>query len=233
MAQLMSRPVSTCTVGFNEERYSEISHARSVARHFDADHHQTMVSPNAADVVERLAWHYDEPFADSSSVPTYYVSKAARERVTVALSGDGGDESFAGYRRYVRENADNRRRSMFPLTFRNNVLRPLGRWYPELEGAAPVFRAKNWFQRMGRDPLEGYLARITVPGSIRESLLSDDLKEQLRDYDPLDQFREHYQDLSDRRHLRKSGQSKHGCFPGGPRPVPGSQIHGSGGPYTV
>jgi len=203
MAQLMSRPVSTCTVGFNEERYSEISHARSVARHFGADHHQTMVSPNAADVVERLAWHYDEPFADSSSVPTYYVSKAARERVTVALSGDGGDESFAGYRRYVRENADNRRRSMFPLTFRNNVLRPLGHWYPELEGAAPVFRAKNWFQRMGRDPLEGYLARITVPRSIRESLLSDDLKEQLRDYDPLDQFREHYHRADTDDHLSR------------------------------
>jgi asparagine synthase (glutamine-hydrolysing) len=192
MAQLMSRPVSTCTVGFDEEGYSEISQARSMADHFGADHHQTMVSPNAADVVERLAWHYDEPFADSSSVPTYYVSKAARERVTVALSGDGGDESFAGYRRYVRENADNRRRAMFPLTFRNNVLRPLGHWCPELEGSAPVFRAKNWFQRMGRDPLEGYLARITVPGPIRESLLSHDLKEQLGDYDPLDQFREHY-----------------------------------------
>jgi asparagine synthase (glutamine-hydrolysing) len=203
MAQLMSRPVSTCAVGFNEESYSEISHARSVANHFSASHHETIVRPNATDVVDRLAWHYDEPFADSSAVPTYYVSKAARERVTVAISGDGGDEDFAGYRRYAREDADNRRRSMFPATFRNNVIRPLGRWYPELEGAAPAFRAKNWFQRMGRDPLEGYLARITVSEAIRGSLLSYDLKKQLHGYDPRDQFREHYHRVDTDDHLSR------------------------------
>ncbi len=192
MAQLLDKPVDTCAVGFDEERYSEIQYARTVAEHVGADHHEIMVRPNATDVVERLAWHYDEPFADSSAVPTYYISKAAREKVSVALSGDGGDESFAGYKRYAYDVEDNRLRSRFPLSFRSKVLGPLGQWYPALEGAPRVFRGKSLLLRLGQDPLEGYLARITVPESIRESLLSHDLKKELHGYDPLDQFREHY-----------------------------------------
>src|SRR5271166_2050278 len=192
MAQLQDRPVATCAVGFDEERYSEIRYARTVAQHVGAHYRETIIHPSASDVVERLAWHYDEPFADSSAIPTYYVSKAAREQVTVALSGDGGDESFAGYKRYIHDVDDNRLRSRFLLLFRHNVLGPLGEWYPALEGAPRVFRGKSFLQRLGQDPLEGYLARITVPELIRESLLSDDLKNQLHGYDPLEQFREHY-----------------------------------------
>jgi asparagine synthase (glutamine-hydrolysing) len=192
MARLLDQPVATCAVGFDEERYSEVQYARTVANHVGADYHQTMVRPNATEVVERLAWHYDEPFADSSAIPTYYVSKAAREQVTVALSGDGGDESFAGYKRYVYDAEDNRLRSKFPRPFRRNILGPLGQWYPALEGSPRLFRGKSFLQRLGQDPLEGYLARITVPEFVRESLLSDDLKSELHGYDPLEQFREHY-----------------------------------------
>lgn len=192
MAQLMDAPVDACSVGFDEERYSEIQHARAVARHVDANYHETMVRPNAIDVVERLVWHYDEPFADSSAIPTYYVSKAARELVTVALSGDGGDESFAGYKRYAYDVEDNRLRSRIPLSLRSKVCEPLGQWYPALEGAPRVFRGKSFLQKLAHDPLEGYLGRITVSESIRQSLLSDDLKNELRGYDPLEQFREHY-----------------------------------------
>jgi asparagine synthase (glutamine-hydrolysing) len=112
--------------------------------------------------------------------------------VSVALSGDGGDESFAGYNRYVYDVQDNRLRSMFPLAVRSSVIGPLGDWYPALEGAPRVFRGKSFLTRLGQDSLEGYLARITIPQAIRESLLSSDLKVELRGYDPLDQFREHY-----------------------------------------
>jgi len=192
MARLLDRPVDACTVGFDEEPYSEVQHARTVAQHVGANCHETIVRSNATEIVERLAWHYDEPFADSSAVPTYYVSRAARERVSVALSGDGGDETFAGYRRYVYDAEDNRLRSRFPLPFRSNVLAPLGHWYPALEGAPRMLRGKSFLQRLGQDPLEGYLARITIPHSIRESLLSDDVKKELHGYDPLEQFREHY-----------------------------------------
>jgi asparagine synthase (glutamine-hydrolysing) len=192
MAQLQDRPPITCTVGFEEERYSEVRYARTVAQHLGADYRETIVLPEAAGIVDRLAWHYDEPFADSSAIPTYCVSKAAREHVTVALSGDGGDENFAGYKRYGYDVDDNRLRSLIPPALRHSVLRPLSKWYPELEGVPKMFRGKHLIERLARDPLEGYLARITVPESACGSLLSDDLKQELRDYDPLDQFRDHY-----------------------------------------
>lgn len=192
MSRLVESPVTTCTVGFNETPYSEIEHARRVAQHVGSEYHETVVHPSATEIVTRLAWHYDEPFADSSAIPTYYVSRAARQHVTVALSGDGGDESFAGYKRYGYEVADNRWRSLFPSGFRQSVLRRVGDWYPPLEQAPRPFRAKSLLQRLGDDPLEGYLARITVPRWIRESILSNDMQSDFRDYDPLAQFREHY-----------------------------------------
>ena len=192
MSQLVGTPVTTCAVGFDEARYSEIEHARRVAQHVGSEYHEAVVRPKAAEIVSRLAWHYDEPFADSSAIPTYYVSRAARQHVTVALSGDGGDESFAGYKRYGYEVADNRLRSLFPSGFRQSALRRVGHWYPPLEQAPRLFRAKSLLQRLGDDPLEGYLARITVPRWIRESILSGDMQSDLRGYDPLEQFREHY-----------------------------------------
>lgn len=191
MARLQDRPVATCAVGFEEESYSEIQYARAVAGRVSADYYETIVRPNATQIIERLAWHYDEPFADSSAVPTYYVSKAARERVTVALTGDGGDENFAGYKRYLYAHEDNLLRTKIPARVRR-LAQPLGRWYPELDGAPRFLRGKSFLQRLAQDPLEGYLARITIPESVGKSLLSKDVIEELRGYDPLDQFREHY-----------------------------------------
>lgn len=100
MSQVQNTPVKTFSIGFKEEDFSELVHARQVARLFGTEHHEMVVEPDAIEVLPRLAWEFDEPFADSSAIPTYYVSKMAREHVTVILSGDGGDETFAGYRRY-------------------------------------------------------------------------------------------------------------------------------------
>jgi asparagine synthase (glutamine-hydrolysing) len=97
MVETSTAPVVTTSVGFDEKRYDELEHAEIVARHLGCRHHPQVVSPDIVDLLPRLAWHFDEPFADSSAVPTYYVSKAARNLVTVALSGDGGDELWAGY----------------------------------------------------------------------------------------------------------------------------------------
>jgi len=191
MAALQDSPVATCTVGFEEERYSEVEYARTAAEHLHSEHSETIVRPNATQIVERLAWHYDEPFADSSAIPTYYVAEAARKRVTVALTGDGGDETFAGYKRYVYHLQDDRLRSLFPSPLRHGVFQPLGRWYPALETAPRFLRAKSLLHRLGRDPLEAYLDRITVPEAIREGLLSNDVAEEQGGYDPRDQFREH------------------------------------------
>src|SRR5581483_3685208 len=155
MSRLMEMPVTACAIGFDEKAFSELEHARVVAQHIKADYHESMVRPRATEVVERLARHYDEPFADSSAIPTYYVSKAAREHVTVALSGDGGDENFAGYRRYYYDARENRMRGLVPGALRRHVFSNLGRLYPDMPRAPRVLRAKSTLQAIGRDPLEG------------------------------------------------------------------------------
>src|SRR5207249_7233719 len=93
--------LKTFSIGFDERRFDETSYAREIAELFDTEHHEFRVEPSAMEVLPRLVWHYGEPFADSSALPSFYLSELTRRHVTVALNGDGGDESFAGYRRYV------------------------------------------------------------------------------------------------------------------------------------
>ena len=101
MAKLSNAPVKTFSIGFNESEFDETEHARKVARQFGTDHHEFKVKPDATDILNKLVWQYDEPYADSSALPTYYLSKLTREYVTVALNGDAGDENFGGYQRYL------------------------------------------------------------------------------------------------------------------------------------
>jgi asparagine synthase (glutamine-hydrolysing) len=121
--------VKTFTVGFDEAGYSEIEDARAVARHLGTDHHEETVRPDAMSILPDLVWHYDEPFGDSSMVPTWYVCRMARRHVTVALSGDGGDELFAGYTRYQRALED-RRMDWIPEPLKRRVLAPLAEALP-------------------------------------------------------------------------------------------------------
>lgn len=100
MRRLGASPLRTFAIGFPDARYDETAHAARVAARFDTEHHVEIVTPDAEALLETLSWHYDEPFADSSAIPTYYVSRSARRHVTVALTGDAGDECFAGYDRY-------------------------------------------------------------------------------------------------------------------------------------
>ena len=101
MSRASSGPVKTFSIGFEEPEYDELAYARQVAQRFGTEHHELVVRPDAAAILPKLAWHYDEPFGDSSAVPTYYVAQMTRQYVTVALNGDAGDESFGGYDRYV------------------------------------------------------------------------------------------------------------------------------------
>ncbi|RPJ75961.1 MAG: asparagine synthase (glutamine-hydrolyzing) [Acidobacteria bacterium] len=101
MAEASSRPVRTFSIGFEEAGYNELPYARQVAERFGTEHHEFVVRPDAVAIVDRLVHHFDEPFGDSSAIPTWYVSEIARRHVTVVLSGDGGDELFGGYERYL------------------------------------------------------------------------------------------------------------------------------------
>ena len=98
----MSHPVKTFSIGFEEKDFDELSYAGLVANHFSTEHHEFIVKPDAIEILPKLVWHYNEPFADSSAIPTYYVAKMTRDYVKVVLTGDAGDENFAGYPRYLR-----------------------------------------------------------------------------------------------------------------------------------
>jgi asparagine synthase (glutamine-hydrolysing) len=186
-------PVTTCSIGFDEQAYDEAQDAREFATLLGANHHEQIVRPQAVDLVQKLAWHYDEPFADSSAIPTYYVSQMARQHVTVALSGDGGDENFAGYGRYKLTMWEERLRSYFPADMRRSVFGTLGDVYPKLGWAPRVFRAKATLQSLGRDLLEGYFYGASCcPPGIKAQLLSPDVNRTLQGYDSVDVARYHF-----------------------------------------
>lgn len=197
MSHLMKRAVTTCSVSFEEKKYDESQYARQVSSLFASDHHEETVQPKAIEIVDKLAWHFDEPFADSSAIPTYYVSKIARGHVTVALGGDGGDENLAGYRRYKLDYYENRFRSYFPPAFRHAVFKPLGEWYPALAWAPRVFRAKATFQSLARSPLEGYFHSVSYfRPSDKARLFTPEFRRTLGGYDSL-QVLQHYYDRAD------------------------------------
>jgi asparagine synthase (glutamine-hydrolysing) len=193
MAGLTNRPVTTCSIGFEEEEFNEIDHAREVALRFKTDHHEQVVRPDAVGVVEKLVWYYDEPFADSSAVPTYYVSQVARQRVTVALSGDGGDENFAGYRRYYFDRRENAMRALLPAVIREPIFGALASLYPKADWAPRIFRGKATFQNLARAPIEAYFRSVSAfQSELKAEVLHQDLLSELNGYDSLDVLRYYY-----------------------------------------
>jgi asparagine synthase (glutamine-hydrolysing) len=187
-------PVTTCSIGFTEESYDEAGDARKFAETLGAKHFEQIVEPHAIDLISKLAWHYDEPFADSSAVPTYYVSQEARRHVTVALSGDGGDENFAGYRRYKLTMREDQLRSYVPAGVRQTVFGPLGELYPKMDWAPRMFRAKSTFQSLARtSTVEGYFSGISCcPPALKKQLLTGDIQRQLNGYDSAEVMRYHW-----------------------------------------
>ena len=101
MSKLSSKPVKTFSIGFDNKEYSELKYAKVIADRFKTDHHEYIVKPDAIELLPKLVWHYNEPYADSSALPSYYVAKMTRQEVAVALNGDGGDECFGGYERFM------------------------------------------------------------------------------------------------------------------------------------
>jgi asparagine synthase (glutamine-hydrolysing) len=193
MSHLMNRAVTTCSIGFDDKEYNEADFAREISKKFETDHHEQIVHPEAIEILKKLVWHYDEPFADSSAIPTYYVSWVARQSVTVALGGDGGDESLAGYRRYYFDYLENRLRSMVPAGVRRGVFGPLGRAYPPLAWAPRMFRARATFQSLSRSPLEGYFNTMSIfRADEKPCLLSRDFQASLGGYDSIEVLRHHY-----------------------------------------
>jgi asparagine synthase (glutamine-hydrolysing) len=178
-----SAPV-TIAVGFEQREYDEVEHARTVAEHLDCEFHALTASPEIEQLLPRLAWHFDEPFADSSAVPTYYVSKAARELVTVALSGDGGDELWAGYAHHRVEQMEHRARAA--LGGARHVASWIGRALPlSVKGARSL-------RHLGVSPEDAYALKHvngTFEQDAKSRLYSGDFARRVNGFDPLQTLR--------------------------------------------
>jgi asparagine synthase (glutamine-hydrolysing) len=167
MARVSPEPVNTCSISFDDPAYDETRFAELVATRYATRHRVDHVASEDFDLIDELARVYDEPYADSSAIPTYRVCQLARRHVTVALSGDGGDESFAGYRRYRLHLAQERLRASMPLALRRPVFGLLGRLYPKADWAPQVLRAKTTFEALAQDSVEAYAQTM---GFVREPL---------------------------------------------------------------
>ncbi len=192
MARLSSDPVNTCSIAFADPTHDESAYARMVADRYGTRHSVETVQSDDFDLIDRLARQYDEPYADSSAIPTYRVCELARKHVTVALSGDGGDESFGGYRRYSLHMMEERLRAALPLSVRRPLFGALGRAYPKADWAPRVLRAKTTFEGMARTSVEAYFHSVSLlRGPLRERLFTPRLKTELAGYDAQQVFSHH------------------------------------------
>ncbi|MEN7343369.1 MAG: XrtA/PEP-CTERM system amidotransferase [Pseudomonadota bacterium] len=192
MAGLTDDPTITASISFGDPAYNESSFAKIVADQYKTNHFVRQVDPADYALVDQLADFYDEPFADSSALPTYRVCELAREHVTVALSGDGGDENFIGYRRYRWHAYEEKIRNLLPHGLRKPVFGTLGAIYPKMDWAPKFLRAKSTLQALGRSSMEGYLHSVGIfPDHLRKKLFSDKQKSALQGYEAIEVYRRH------------------------------------------
>jgi len=192
MASISSEPVNTCSIAFDDPAYDESEYARMVAEQYQTRHHLETVEPDDFGLIDRLATLYDEPYADSSAIPTYRVCQLARKHVTVALSGDGGDESLGGYRRYRLHLMEEKLRASLPLGVRRPMFSVLGMLYPKADWAPRVFRAKTTFESLARDSVHAYFHSVSIlRDDMRRRLFSNTFRAQLGGYNALEVFRRH------------------------------------------
>ena len=190
MAGLSVEPVNTCSISFDDPKFDESRYAKQVADRYHTRHFVEQVHSEDFDLIDRLAHLYDEPYADSSAIPTFRVCELARKHVTVSLSGDGGDESFGGYRRYRMHMMEERMRGLLPLGLRRPLFGTLGRLYPKADWAPRVFRAKTTLESLARDSVQAYLNTMSlVRQPMRSQLFSAKLRSELGGYTVEEAFR--------------------------------------------
>ncbi len=192
MSGLLDEPVNTCSISFGNPAFNESRYAQEVADRYHTNHHVEQVEHDDFDLIDKLALLYDEPFADSSAMPTYRVCELARERVTVVLSGDGGDENLAGYRRYRWHMYEEKMRSMLSLGIRKPLFGLLGHIYPKADWAPKVLRAKATFEALARDSVEGYFHSVSIMSDqMRQRLFTTSFKQDLQEYQAIEVLRTH------------------------------------------
>ncbi|MDO8450859.1 MAG: amidotransferase 1, exosortase A system-associated [Rhodoferax sp.] len=192
MAGLSTEPVNTCSIGFDDPAFNESAFAQKVADRYRTNHRLEVVKSDDFDLIDTLARLYDEPYADSSAIPTYRVCQLARKHVTVALSGDGGDEAMGGYRRYRMHLMEERMRSALPQGLRGALFGTLGKLYPKADWAPRIFRAKTTFEGLARSSVGAYFHSVSIlRGPMREALFSPSFKSELAGYNAQEVFNRH------------------------------------------
>ncbi len=180
MSEASANPVQTCSIGFDVEALDETSYAKQVAEKFGTSHQARTVGQDDFHAINQLAAMFDEPFADASALPTWRVCQLAREKVTVALSGDGADEAFAGYRRQVFHHNEERVRSLLPSGLRGALFGTLGRLWPKADWAPRPLRAKATLLALSESGEEGYARGLSVTTpEARAALYSDSFSKNL------------------------------------------------------
>ncbi len=189
MAAESTRAVQTCSIGFDRADHDETRYAQIVADRFSTDHRTRIVASDDFAAIDTLVTAFDEPFADASALPTWRVCQLARETVTVALSGDGADEIFAGYRRHKFQVAEEKVRGLLPGDLRRFVFGNLARHYPKADWAPQIFRAKSTFEALSRDGDEAYALAVGVTSpALRNTLFSDALRRDLQGHRAEDRY---------------------------------------------
>ncbi len=195
MAQHSTQPVKTFSIGFREDAYNELPYARLIAERYGTEHHEFIVEPKAVEILPELIWHCDEPFGDPSAVPTFYVSKLTSQYVKVALNGDGGDESFAGYRRYLGfKFVDQYRR--VPSVVRRHLVAPLLECahvrQPQLSVLIRRLKLLHSLSLQSKPDL--YVWRLTMfRNELKDELLTDDVQVQLHGHDSLQYMLQYFE----------------------------------------
>lgn len=194
MAKQSETPVNTFSISFKGTAVDESAYATQMAERYQTAHTSKDLDPDEFSILDKLASIYDEPFGDSSAMPTYRVCKEARRHVKVALSGDGGDELFAGYRRYLWHQREADVRSVISPTLSKLVFGTLGNLYPKLDWAPRFLRAKSTFQELGMEEEAAFFQSVSANNKeLRQKMLSGDLKTALDGYDPSDVLKKHMQ----------------------------------------
>lgn len=203
MADSSDQPVTTCAIGFDSKKFDEVQYARQIAEQFGTEHHEFTVREQVAESLPSIARYFDEPFADPSFVPTFFVSKLARQRVTVALAGDGGDENFAGYDKYLADARENRLRELIPAILRSHLFPFLG----AMAGKIPHRlgrRARSLLNTLAKDPATAfYMSNRFCDPAVWDRIITPGLKRATQNYDPADITRAHYRNANAEDHLSR------------------------------
>ena len=203
MAKNSKSPITTCSIGFDNENFNETEFAEIVAQQYNTHHHELIVHQNVKDNLEKIVSYFDEPFADPSLVPTYFVSELARQKVTVAIAGDGGDEVFAGYDKYTKDNIENSLKKLFPNIIRTKL-------FPSLASILVKFnniycrKGSSLLKSLSLDPAMGfYVSNSQITDELWQNIVTDETKDKLGSYHPSQITTKYYDQCDGKDHLSK------------------------------